>query len=546
MGEPPDGAGPRGNGHAPVEETPMSVGPSRQPTTGVVVLAAGREATLDRCLEGLAQQDVPTEFVVVVVDSAPSAGAADYALHHPAVHRVVLVNEPDHVALCRRGIYAGRFDRMALIDAAFCPDDRWLASGLALIEGGVDVAVGHETNGDLAELFIAAHVPDRIQVVADEDTDGARLDEFFRRCQAAGMNTVSGAARLLRRPPLAAIRELLPGSRRPSPGLAPPSYRDRPNVDQTAGEGLISVVVCSGGKRPEQLERCLDSISCLEDPNFEILLIDNSPSPAVRLDQLPAGVKHVHEPRRGLDRARNRGIHEASGDMVAFVDDDCEVHPAWLTGIRAGFADPLVSFVTGRVRPARLDRESQQWFETHFSFDRGPCSRRFTRYDHGGRSPLLLGELGTGANMAFRRTLLDRIGGFDVNLDMGTLVGGGGDLDIFARALEEGEVAHYAADAVVFHHHRDSFTKLRWQIWGYGISQGALCAKYAVEGRGGRLHSIMRFLRTLRDRQRQIAAIRRGQDRYPLDLARLELLGVALGPLAYVASMVQQRRTGRG
>lgn len=522
----------------------MSEGVTRHPTAGVVVLAAGREATLERCLEGLVRQDVPTEFVVVVVDSAPSAGAADYALHHPAVHRVVLVNEPDRVALCRRGIGAGRFDRIAVIDAAYCPDERWLASGLVLLEGGVDVAIGRQADGDFAELFIAGHVPDRIQVVADQGADG--VDEFFRRCQAAGMNTVSAVSSALRRPPLAAVRERPSASGRPSPGLAPPSYCEHPTAGQSAGDGLISVVVCSGGKRPDQLERCLDSISFLEDPNFEILLIDNSPSPAVRLDQLPAGVKHVHEPRRGLDRARNRGIHEASGDIVAFVDDDCEVHPAWLTGLRAGFADPLVSFVTGRVRPARLDRESQQWFETHFSFDRGPCWRRFTRYDHGGRSPLLLGELGTGANMAFRRTLLERIGGFDVNLDMGTLVGGGGDLDIFARALEEGEVGHYAADAVVFHHHRDSLSKLRWQTWGYGISQGAMCAKYAVEARGGRLHSIVRFLRTLRDRHHQIAAIRRGEDRYPLDLARLELLGVALGPLAYVASMVQQRRAGRG
>jgi GT2 family glycosyltransferase len=243
-----------------------------------------------------------------------------------------------------------------------------------------------------------------------------------------------------------------------------------------------------------------------------------------------------------LDWARNRGVQESAGQILAFIDDDCEAHPDWLTAIRAGFSDPLVSFVTGRVRPAGLKRKSQQLFESRFPFDRGPCSRRFTRFDNGGWSPLLMGEMGTGANMAFRRWVLDRIGGFDVDLDMGTLVGGGGDLDAFARALDEGTVCQYAADAVVFHHHRDTVRKLRWQTWGYGVSQGAMCAKYLLVRRGKRLHPVMRYLRMLRDHQRRLAASRSGADRYPAELVLLELAGVAVGPLAYLASMFQQRR----
>lgn len=524
----------------------MSKGAPGHPTVAVVVLAARREATLERCLDGLALQQGPSDFVVTVVDSAPSGGAADVALRHSAVHRVVLTSQPGLAALCQRGVGAAGLGLVGILDAAYAPDPDWLASGLALLVEGVEVAVGRSNDAGFADMFIARYVFDRIRIEGTGAGDSQRVEGFVRRCEAAGFDVRNGADGRVRRisgPPTGQAKQGDLGL--PSPGSAPESARRLRAAPSGTATGLISVVVCSAGKRPEQLQRCLKSVARLEDPNFEILFVDNAVSPAVTLDQLPAGVKHVHEALPGLDRARNRGILESAGDIVAFVDDDCEVHPDWLTGIREGFADPLVSFVTGRVRPARLDQEPHQWFEAHFSFDRGPCSRRFTRFDYGGRSPLLMGEIGTGASMAFRRTLLDRIGGFDVNLDMGTLVGGGGDLDIFARALEEGEVGHYAADAVVFHQHRDSMSKLRWQTWGYGLCQGAMCAKYMAEGRGGRLHAIKRYVRLLRERQHQTAAVRRGDDRYPLDLARLELLGVALGPLAYVASAVHQRRVGK-
>lgn len=521
----------------------MSEGSTRQVAT-VLVLAAGREATLEGCLDGLARQQGCGDFVVTVVDSAPSAGAADRALRHPAVHWVVLTSQSGYPALCQRGMGAARSDRVALLDAAYRPDPDWLVNGLARLERGVEVAVG-AAEGGIADMFVAKSVLDRtgIEVAPGGALNG--LEEFVRRCEAAAVTVTCGTPTRVRRasgPPALPI-ETGP-ARLPHPGLAPVSARSSKGSPRPADRGLISVVVCSGGHRPEQLRRCLVSLTGLKDPNFELFLVDNATTPAAALDQLPAGVKHVHEPRRGLDRARNRGLEESRGEVVAFVDDDCEVDPNWLTGIREAFADPLVTFVTGRVRPARLHAESQQWFETRFSFDRGPCPRRFTRFDHGGRSPLLMGELGTGANMAFRRSLLNRLGGFDVNLDMGTLIGGGGDLDVFARALEAGEVGHYAADAVVFHHHRDTLRKLRWQTWGYGLSQGAMCAKYLFELRGRRLHAALRYLRLLREHRARLAAGRRGEDRFPADLAWLELLGIVVGPVAYIASGLQQRRVG--
>jgi GT2 family glycosyltransferase len=524
----------------------MSKAAARQTAAAVVVLAAGREATLERCLQGLARQQAPDDFVVTVVDSAPSGGASEVALRHEAVHWVVLTGQVGLVGLCHRGLATARFERIAVIDAAYIPEPGWLAGGLALLDRGVELAIGPPAEGGFADMFLVRSVFDRIGTEGEPDGEADPFGDFVRRCEAAGLNVSTGAPSWLCRGAGASSGRAGIGQERlPTPGLAPVSVRRCGRTPVAPCRDLISVVVCSGGRRPEQLQRCLRSLTEVDDPNFEIILVDNAAVPSMTHDQLPAGVKHVREPRRGLDRARNRGVMESAGDIIAFVDDDCEAHRDWLTGIREAFADPLVSFVTGRVRPARLSREAEQWFEARFPFDRGPCPARFTRVDFGGRSPLLAGELGTGANMAFRRTLCDRLGGFDVNLDMGTLIGGGGDLDIFARALEEDAVGHYAPDAVVFHHHRDNLADLRWQTWGYGVCQGAMCAKYLIGRPGRRLHAILRYMRLLRERQHQLAASQRGDDRYPLHLARLELLGVAVGPLAYVTSVVHQRHGGR-
>jgi glycosyltransferase involved in cell wall biosynthesis len=379
----------------------------------------------------------------------------------------------------------------------------------------------------------------------DAGTPQCREPEgFYLRCRAAGFQVTNDPDTKVRsartssspRPPLSYT----------TAGLVDASIRLPPSHSGPACTDLISVVVCTKGERTAHLERCLDSIGRLDDPNFEVILVHNASSPAPPRGRLEAhGAKLIHERQRGLDNARNSGVRESTGGIVAFVDDDCDVDPDWLKGFRRALSDPLVAFATGRVRPARLEDPCEQWFECHFSFDRGPFPQRFTTFDSWPWSPLLMGMLGTGANMAFRREILERIGDFDPALDMGTLVGGGGDLDIFARALADGKVCQYAPDAVVFHHHRDNMTKLRWQTWGYGICQGALCAKYVFRQPGYRLHALVQFIRLLRDHHRRAVASKSGSDRYPSALVNLELAGIVLGPFAYAASALFQRRSRR-
>lgn len=510
----------------------------------VVVDAAGHADTLGQCLDGLSEQASTSEAVLTVIDSVPASRAAPFALGDPRVHWVMLTSRVERAALYQSAATRSQAACVAFISAAYRPAPDWLEGGLVELREGAEVIVGspgHAT-GDLPPLeylFLSGHVPTRVALDALGGAGEWCLDDFLWRCRAAGLRVAASREGGVEPIPRgASSRATIPGAG-PVPGLRPPPVGRTPGAPNAGEVGLISVVVCTAGTRPRQLDACLLSLSSLADDHFEIVVVDNSPTPSVRTDRLgPARARYVHEPARGLDRARNRGIADSSGDVVVFIDDDCEADAGWLGAIRGAFADPMVALATGRVRPAALDRASHQWFEAHFSFDRGPYPLRFTPFEEGTWSPFLVGMMGTGANMAFRRSLLERIGGFDVLLDMGTLIGGGGDVDMLARALEEGKVCQYEPAAVVFHHHRDTMRLLRLQTWGYGVCQGALCAKYVLRGKGRRLQAVLRYLRLIRDHRLRLAAVRAGVDTYPVDLVALELAGITVGPLAYLASMI--------
>ena len=303
--------------------------------------------------------------------------------------------------------------------------------------------------------------------------------------------------------------------------------------------GLISIVLCTSGQRPS-VEDCLRSLHALDDDDHEVLVVENAPVPTLGPACERWGARLVHEPRRGLDAARNRGLHEASGGIVAYVDDDCVVDPGWLAAYRRAFEDPATGFATGRVRPRSLARPSERAFERWYRFDRGPRSRCFELDDPWPHMRVLANQLGTGCKMAFRRTVLVEAGGFDEALDMGTLIGGGGDLDAFARLLRAGVRAAYVPEAVVRHAHRTTMRALRWQFFGYGAAQGALAAKgllgdaslrrEALDAHQHRIRTLVHHLRLRRARRaRGVGA----------GLLAVELAGVLAGPLLYPASVLQ-------
>ncbi len=239
----------------------------------------------------------------------------------------------------------------------------------------------------------------------------------------------------------------------------------------------ISVVVCTRD-RPEALQHCLAALVRLDYPDFEVVVVDNaSRDEATREVVAPTPFRYVREERPGLNWARNRGADEAHHAIIAYTDDDVQVDRDWLWGIAAAFVDPQIAAMTGLVLPAELETQAQILFERYGGMSKGFTPRLFHHQRLGARGIISAHQCGVGANMAFRRATLERLGGFDTALDVGTPAFGGGDIDMFHRVLAAELDLHYEPSALVWHQHRRDRPGLYRQIYSNGRAFGVYLTK---------------------------------------------------------------------
>ncbi|MBW4641089.1 MAG: glycosyltransferase [Gloeocapsa sp. UFS-A4-WI-NPMV-4B04] len=298
---------------------------------------------------------------------------------------------------------------------------------------------------------------------------------------------------------------------------------------------LVTVAVCTRD-RTTDLALCLQGLNCLDYPALDILVVDNAPSSDAtkRLVQTAyPNVRYVCEPRPGLDWARNRAIIEARGEIVAYTDDDVVVDPGWVKALSTVFAEnPEVMAVTGLVVPYELETEAQFLFEMYGGFGRG-FERKWYQVEQDSKMPwryLGTGQFGTGANMAYRRSLFEQIGYFDPALDVGTVTNGGGDLEMFFRVLKEGHTLVYEPSAIVRHRHRRDYEKLRSQIANNSIGLFSYCIRGALAYPDNRLSFLRLCLWWLwywNIRRLVISLIH--PTRFPRDLILAELKGCFIG-----------------
>jgi O-antigen biosynthesis protein len=311
----------------------------------------------------------------------------------------------------------------------------------------------------------------------------------------------------------------------------------------------ISVVVCTRD-RPAGLVDCLGHLDRQEYPDYEVVIVDNAPAdrgavPAA-LDKLSVSVpvRYVVEPRGGLAWARNAGWRAASGDIIAFTDDDAIADTHWLAEIVRGFAArPSVGCVTGMVIPAELRTEAQDWFEQFGGLTKG---RGFTRqiFEPGHtQSPLFpFPPFGAGANMAFRREVLLEIDGFNVALGPGTPAKAADDAFAFTRTLLAHHTVVYQPTAVVRHFHRDTVAALAEQLHGYGTSSTAYYAAL-ISFRPTLLLPIVRLVPAAIRYSLGSESVRTATMRnLPARFTRTEIRGMAGGVSAFVRSVMEQRK----
>ncbi|KMW58777.1 Glycosyl transferase, family 2 [Candidatus Rhodobacter oscarellae] len=175
----------------------------------------------------------------------------------------------------------------------------------------------------------------------------------------------------------------------------------------------ISVVIVSRD-RPASLQRCLEGIEQLFYGQFEVVIVaDRAGCDAVRDMGLGEAVSLIEFNEANISAARNLGIAQAAGEVVAFIDDDSVPEPTWLNHLSAPFANHEVVAAGGYVRGRNgISFQSRaNWVDT---------TGRETAIAAEGAHVVLTGAPGKavkteGTNCAFRRGVLAKIGGFDPN-----------------------------------------------------------------------------------------------------------------------------------
>ena len=297
-----------------------------------------------------------------------------------------------------------------------------------------------------------------------------------------------------------------------------------------------TIVICTR-HRPDVLGACLSAISALDYARFDVLVVDNSlgdgETRAVAEDH---GTRYKLAPVEGLSRARNAGARAATGELVAYLDDDALPDPGWLRALAAEFDDPAVMAVAGDVRPMSLETEAERLHErvTGLASLRGR-RRVIDRATRGWFETVTFGGIGLGANMAFRRAAFDVWAGFDERLGYGTPIGGGEEHDAFFRLISAGHRVVYTPAAVVRHPHPRTMAEARAKHLRTLASSSAYLTRLFIEAPGFRWATLVATARWLIGAS---LAECRGPRRDRLELAppHLVLGALAAGPIRYARS----------
>lgn len=238
---------------------------------------------------------------------------------------------------------------------------------------------------------------------------------------------------------------------------------DRPSVS----------VIIPTRNRPDFVEPAVESVLANDHPAFELLVVDQSDDEtterALERFRHDTRLQYVYRERVGAAAARNAGMEMAQGPIIAFTDDDCVVPPDWLASIAAAFerhpdvdllygqtlAGPGSDSAAGIIPAAPIKREEKL----------GKGYKFYTS--------------GMSADFALRRSLFERIGGFDEALGPGgPLRGAGEDFDFQYRAYRGGAVCLRCPQVWVYHY--GIRTPQQWPdtLRAYGIGDGAFFFKH--------------------------------------------------------------------
>lgn len=223
---------------------------------------------------------------------------------------------------------------------------------------------------------------------------------------------------------------------------------------------FISVVVCSyNGSRT--IRDCCEGLQKLVYPNFEVIIVDDGSSDETAAIAREYSFKVVRTENRGLSNARNTGMEVATGEIIAYLDDDAIPDTHWLTYLAAAFMNSDHAGIGGpNIAPSGDGQIAE-------CISNAP----------GNPNHVLLSDQEAehipGCNMAFHKSALQAIGGFDPQFRLA-----GDDVDICWRLQQNGWTLGISPGAMVWHHRRNSIRTFWKQQLGYGKAEALLEIKW--------------------------------------------------------------------
>jgi glycosyltransferase involved in cell wall biosynthesis len=239
-----------------------------------------------------------------------------------------------------------------------------------------------------------------------------------------------------------------------------------------------TILICTYN-RADYLERTLDSLAGTSARGFswDVLVVDNNSSDETRavverrIGRFPVRLRYFFESRQGKSNALNTGMAAARAAIIVFTDDDVVVSPRWLdAAVRPLLEQPEIDYTGGPVRPI--------WTvpRPHWLDERGNLGGAIAVKDHG-RERFIFEERSMtplGVNMAVRRRLVERIGGFRPDLGRnGTSLLGQEQAEFFYRSREVRARGLYVPEMVLDHVVAASrLTRSYFRRWWYwkGVS----------------------------------------------------------------------------
>lgn len=223
----------------------------------------------------------------------------------------------------------------------------------------------------------------------------------------------------------------------------------------------VSVVVCAY-QAESTLRGCLEALGEIDYPDYEVIVVNDGSTDATgEIASAFQGIKLIHQKNKGLSAARNVGMAEASGEIVAYTDADCMPAPEWLRFLVIALMEGHFDGVGG----PNASPPVRGYVQAALAVAPGaPCHVMLDNQS---------AEHVPGCNMAFRKDVLERIGGFDPQFRKA-----GDDVDLCWRLIEAGSRIAYAPAAWVWHYRRLTLPTYYRQQAGYGEAEAMLRFKH--------------------------------------------------------------------